>query len=152
MHSKQLWFAALVIATFAACSSNTSSGATCSALGIPVPAPQPALAYPIPGAKNVPVDLGEVIFSGGSVLGTLFVRSPLGPIPLGSPAEAPSPLPTPYATPSNSSGYVGYFAVSVPTLSPATKYSVSVSYTGYSGLPPGCGDTVTFPLGSFTTQ
>jgi len=127
----------------------------CSGTTISCPAGGPAvielsLAYPIPNATNVPVNLGVVILS-GAFRGIVDVRSPVGPVALGSPTSAPSPLPTPYATPLER-GNVPYFAVPVPTLSPATTYTVSYVQIGPANDPPSCVAPATVNAGSFTTR
>ena len=129
-----------------------SPQATC---GPPPPLPLPfiALAYPEPNATGVATSVGVLIFAGYSGGVNLAMQSSGGvPVPIGSPTAAPSPLPTPYATPANFSGNVPYFAAPIPTLSPATKYSLTYTYTDYNGIPPACFGPVTQPLGAFTTQ
>lgn len=133
----------------AACSGTATSSCGSAPPGAPVSL---SLVYPIAGAANVPVTLGEVIFAGSPGGATLYVRSPVAPVALGSPTPASSPFPTPFATPSNMTGDVPYFQVSVPTLATTTTYSVSYVYSEFNGIPPACYGPVTVKLGSFTTQ
>ena len=136
--------APIALMALGACSS--SSPAPCGQTTLPPT--ELFLVYPIAGATAVPTSLGDVVFAGTTVGATLSVQSPTGPISVGSPTAAPSPLPSPYATPPLS---VPYFAVSVPTLSAATTYSVDFTYSASVG-PPKCTQLVTKSLGSFTTQ
>jgi hypothetical protein len=138
-----------VSCSLAACSGTATS--SCGSVA-PVPVPSISLAYPVAGAGNVSTDLGDVIFAGMSAGATVYIRSNLGPVAVGSPTAAPSPLPTPNATPSDMTGAVQYFAIPVPTLASTTTYSVSYAYSAFNGIPPACSGQVTVNLGSFTTQ
>lgn len=129
-----------------------SPQATC---GPPPPIPDPflALAYPAPNAVNVPLSIGMVVFAGYSGGLKISMQSGSGAnIPIGAPTAPPSPMPTPYATPANYGGEVPYFAVPIPSLSPATTYSLSYTYTGYTGVPPACVGPITHGLGVFATE
>lgn len=129
-----------------------SPQATC---GPPPPIPEPflALAYPAPNATNVPTSAGVLVFAGYSGGLTISMQSTSGTsIPIGAPTAAPSPMPTPYATPANYGGNVPYFAEPIPTLSPATTYALSYTYSGYTGVPPACVGPITHALGVFTTE
>lgn len=148
------WHVLLFLASLlAACGGGhtLSPQATC---GPPPPSAAPflALAYPAPNATNVPASIGILVFAGSSGNLIIAMQSSTGSsVPLGKPTAAPSPIPTPYATPSNFSGNVPYFAASIPTLSPATSYSLSYTYRDFNGIPPSCYGPVTQQLGAFTT-
>lgn len=139
----------------AACGGSGSPASNVATCGPPPPsaAPPLVLVYPIPGAVGVPIALGEAIFLGPYSLDTVAITSSSGAaVSTGGFMVAPSPLPSPNAAPSNYNPASGPFiAVPVPTLSPATTYSVTYSYQGYADSPPSCTSTVTLPLGSFTT-
>jgi hypothetical protein len=120
----------------------------------PVPAPFLYFAYPGNGATSVPTTIGRLIFGGfPSSSSAIAVNAPSGNgVPAGPLAPAPSPLPTPLATPPPPTSAGGpYFAASVPALAASTTYSVSYAFSEWSNTPP-CTQTVTVPLGSFTTQ
>jgi hypothetical protein len=94
-----------------------------------------------------------LVFAGSYGDVTIAMQSSSGSnVPLGEPTAAPSPIPTPYATPSTFGGNIPYFAAPIPTLSPATNYSLSYSYSNFNGIPPSCYGPVTRQLGSFTTR
>ena len=69
------------------------------------------------------------------------------------------PLPTPNATPGpnpnnmmvNGSIFAIYLAVPIPTLSPATTYTVTAAIENGVNTPQ-CADITTQPLGGFTTM
>lgn len=119
----------------------------------PVPAPWLALVYPEPGAANVPVSIRQLVLAGNyyGYYDNAAVTMTAGDgmiVPVGAYTAAPSPLPSPHATPAQGTPYV---AVPVPTLSPATTYALSYTFTDFNGIPPACTGPVTWPLGSFST-
>lgn len=147
-------FLIFVASLLAACGGGhmPSPQATC---GPPPPVPEPflALAYPEPNATSVPTSVGILVFAGyPGALKISMQSAGGGAIPIGAPTAAPSPMPTPFATPANFGGDVPYFSAPIPTLSPATTYSLSYTYTDYTGIPPACVGPVTQQLGAFTTK
>ena len=151
---KRRLLAVFIASLLAACGGGQtpSPQATC---GPPPPIPDPflALAYPAPDATNVPISLGVLVFAGYSGGLNISMQSTGGAsVPIGTPTAPPSPMPTPYATPANYGGDVPYFAAPIPSLSPATAYSVSYTYTGFTGVPPACVGPITHALGDFKTE
>lgn len=151
--------AALALGVLCSCGggflrSSPQAAATC---GPPwtEPTPYPAwLAYPPSGSTNVATTIGKFIEKGASPGGlAIIVSSPSGNLPLGTPTAAPSPYPTPFVTPPPNDYVNGpYMAVPLPTLSPATTYTVSDQFMYWSNNPPQCEAPVTQFVGSFTTQ
>jgi hypothetical protein len=118
------------------------------------------LLYPAPGATTVPVNVGVLVYQ-GTYRGTPLAgsTSPASvPIALGPttppaittvPTSVPSPFPSPAATPYQPLGGLAY-AVSLPTLSPSTRYQVFATQNVGGCIQPG--QTVQTNIGSFTTQ
>jgi hypothetical protein len=115
------------------------------------------LSYPPPGSTNVSIDIGELIVAGQPYGFYDDAKINMAPgnntsVPVGAYTAAPSPLPSPFATPSGFGGDVPYYAAPIPTLSPATAYTLTYTYTDFNGVPPSCTGPVTLQLGSFTTH
>ncbi|HEV3153717.1 MAG TPA: hypothetical protein VGZ02_07945 [Candidatus Baltobacteraceae bacterium] len=143
-------------AGLAACAGTAATAPASCGFPPPVPIPELWLSYPEPGATNVPLNVGEVIFVGipSGFFGpdTVAITSSGGTsIPVGAFTAPPSPLPSPYAIPTGFSGNIPFSAVPVPTLSPSTTYNVSFSYIDWAENPPSCRTHVTQQLGAFTT-
>lgn len=146
----------LGFSTLAACGGGATQSNPGCGFPPPVPVPWLTLAYPIPGATNVPPSIGIMLMA-GEVNGfygpdTVALASWAGSVPIGTFTAAPSPLPTPYATPAGSSGDIPNVAVPLPTLSPATTYTASFTYTDWADNPPSCRTQITTKMGSFKTQ
>jgi hypothetical protein len=126
--------------------------------GSPPPSAPPGLwlVYPIPDATAVPDALGSLVFASGGGLNsqdTITLVSASGSVTAGSFTAPPSPVPSPHVTPgSEFSGNVSYVAAPIPTLSPATTYTINFTYPDWADEPPSCSAPVTRGLGSFTTQ
>lgn len=133
------------------------SAATCPP---PSPGPTPIaawLAYPLNGSTNVATNVGEIIEKGASTPGegvTITISSSAGSVLLGTPAVAPSPYPTPFATtpPTFALSNLPYMAIPLPTLSPATAYTVNDVYTDWANNPPQCTAQYSQFVGTFTTR
>ena len=127
--------------------------------GMPPPVPNPSLQLvsPLPGSTSVSTGIGLLIFAGmpqgfyDTATVTMTASSGAN-VPVGAYTAAPSPSPTPYPVPSGWSGNVPYVAAPIPTLSPATTYTLSYTYLDFNGVPPSCTGPVTLPLGSFNTK
>jgi hypothetical protein len=136
--------ASLVAAAIAltACSAK-DDGSVC----VPFPQEAPTIVYPINGAKDVPVTVGELLYA-DSTLGTLYLTSahggPVAVIPQGI---APTPYPSPIATPTDYGGpiYRGTFG----RLAPATTYAVRLSVPS---IPGPCSGNPVFSSTTFTTK
>lgn len=121
------------------------------------PTPIPGwLAYPPNGSTNLAINIGEIIEQGADYgLGglTVTVSSSSVNLPLGTPTIAPSPYPTPFAMspPEFINHTEPYIAIPLPTLSPATTYTVSDVYTGWADNPPQCSAQYGQFMGSFAT-
>ena len=149
------FFALLSGSALVACGGGGTVASRLATCGPPPPSAPPRLLliYPVPGATEVPDALGEAVFLGPYSLVAVEISSSGGSIPLGAPTVAPSPLPTPNAVPTNyGPGSAPFIAVPVPTLSPATTYTVNYAYQDYANNPPSCTAQVTLPLGAFTTK
>ena len=137
----------------------SQGAATPNPCGMPPPVPNPFLdlVSPLPGATNVNTSIGLLIFAGmpqgfyDNAQVTMTASSGVN-VPVGAYTAAPSPSPTPYPVPSGWGGNVPYVAAPIPTLSPATTYSLSYTYLDFNGVPPSCTGPVTLPLGSFSTK
>jgi hypothetical protein len=134
-------------------SADPQSGTNC-----PPPTFFPAqlwLSYPMPSTMNVPVSVGQIILAntGGSGPFSITVTSGAASVPVGAVSRAPSPLPTPYATPgpNTQSNMTVYLAAPIPTLSPATTYTVTASIENGVNTPQ-CADITPQTLGAFTTM
>ena len=98
--------------------------------------------FPSPGATSVPTNIGKVLLGyRPSNVVTVLTNSGV-PVAEATMVPAPAPLPSSLPTPA---GLV-YGMINVPTLSPATTYTVVDTFTD------ACGDTVTDNAGSFTTK
>ena len=143
----------VLAAAFAGCQAGPQSGPSCGPVPLNVGL-QLLLAYPAPGATNVPTTIGQIVFLNGFAgLSTIQLNSSSsGSVPVGPLSPAPSPLPSPLAPPPPNPFTGGpYFAGSVPTLAPATAYTVVYSFTDRESSPP-CIRPGTAILGTFTTQ
>lgn len=137
----------------------TQSATTSNPCGMPPPVPNPflQLVSPQPGSTNVSTNVGLLIFAGmpqgfyDNATVTMTASSGAN-VPVGAYTTAPSPSPTPYPVPSGWGGNVPYIAAPIPTLSPATTYTLSYTYLDFNGVPPSCTGSVTLPLGTLTTQ
>jgi hypothetical protein len=156
----RMGFAMLLAATAAACSSKSSPVVNCG-LPPPLPIPELILLYPAPGATGVPDAIGSLVLSGNGedyygpttiALTTMSTGGGVTVVAQGTPGPAPSPLPSPLATPSELGADAPNSGLPVPTLSPATTYSVSRTYEDFSEKPPTCRTHVTQILGTFATQ
>lgn len=133
----------------------TPEAVTC---GSPPPVPEPAfwLAYPMPGAVDVPTSTGQLIGYGFPFFGfgnqAVVLASAGGSVSLSDFVAAPSPLPSPYATPPPQQTGEAYYGLTLPALSAQTTYSASFTYTDWADNPPSCRTQITRPLGSFTTH
>jgi hypothetical protein len=152
-------FAFVTVAVLVACGggADPNSPIATATCGPPPPSAPPSLflVYPMPGATGVPDDIGIVVVAGvaGTSQDSVTLSSAGGSVPVGAFTAAPSPLPTPHVTPGAQFGPgVAYSAVPVPTLSPATTYTVKNAYPDWADNPPSCTTTVTQTLGTFTTQ
>lgn len=123
----------------------------------PVPEPFLSMASPPSGATNVSTTIGLLVFAGtpqgfyDTARVTMVSSSGLN-VPVGAYTAAPSPSPTPYPVPTGWSGNVPYVAAPIPTLAPATTYTLSFTFTDWNGVPPSCTGPVTRSLGVFTTR
>ncbi len=123
----------------------------------PVPPPTLFLSYPENGSVNVSIAVGRLLFIGvpqgfyGNAAVSMVSTAGTA-VPVGAYTAAPSPLPSPHAVPSGASGDLPYVAAPIPTLSPATSYALSETYTDFNGVPPTCTAPVTQSLGSFSTH
>ena len=116
------------------------------ALSLPaIPAVQQI--YPLPGATGVPANVGLALYAGSQP----FPISLSGPTKVLTQATSlPSPLPSPAATPL--AGLQTY-AVAFGTLSSASTYSVTTTFTsGAACYPPVSPHQVLLTLGSFSTR
>jgi hypothetical protein len=133
---------AFVLAVLAAACSSGNSAPTASPLPSCSPLAIPAfvLVSPSPGATNVSIDLGEILFEGFPI-GNVTLKGGAQPIAL-------NVQPVPTTTPDDLLPQT-YAALSAP-LASGTTYSVSETYTndGTNCTP----WAVTGTLGSFTTQ
>jgi hypothetical protein len=122
----------------------------------PTTHPQLWLVYPMPNATSIPDNVGSAIFAdiaGLQPQDSVTISSPMGQVPVGAFTSAPSPLPSPRVTPGNEFGAnAPYVAVPLPTLSPATTYTVNYTYQDWADNPPSCTMMNTQTLGAFTTQ
>ncbi len=162
--AKPLFVAVVAIGiTLAGCSTSGGnitpvSRAPLANCGSPPPVPDPMLwlAYPEPNATGVSTSVGELIFSGfyADYFAPISIAlsSAGGNIAVGTLAAAPSPLPSPYATPPPPNANLGFIAAPIPTLSPATAYTISWTYVVWDSTPPNCRGSLTRVLGTFTTQ
>jgi hypothetical protein len=111
------------------------------------------LAYPLPNSSDVPTSTQTLIFTGTvePILLVVVGAAPGGtPLPTAEPTALPSPLPSPIATPLDGQSY---FAVSIPTLQPATTYQTQAQITVYQCLPATPTSFLKyFPSGKFSTQ
>ena len=128
----------------AACSSSPMLGRNC---GAAMYSP-PGLAIPAPDATGVPADIGAIYVGQDVTHGKFYLQAagaasafPVGPVSA-VPSPAPSALPT-YDP-------VSYFSkVTIPTLNPATRYTMT--YVSPDGSQP-CPEQIDGTVGSFTTQ
>ena len=108
--------------------------------------PAIGLAYPIPGATNVPDDIGAIVYFGFPE--ALELQSSSQTIATGMIA-APTPLPSPIASLPPYGG--SYLARSVTGLMPETIYRVGYQYDTTSGCPTMATSNF-IVIGSFTTE
>ena len=111
--------------------------------------PLTVLNYPVVNATGVPDTVETLIFSGTAPQKIELLPMVTGATPIATRATSvPSPLPSPISTPIGMT--YGYYAVSVPALSPATIYQA----LGLTEETSGCGGTGMQYAGggSFTTQ
>jgi hypothetical protein len=150
----------LAVAAGVACSSKSTPVVNCG-LPPPLPIPELILLYPAPGATGVPDAIDSLVFSGNGedyfgpttiALTTMSTDGAVSVVAQGTPGPAPSPLPSPLATPSGLGIDTPNSGLPVPTLSPATTYSVSRTYEDFSEQPPTCRTKISETLGTFTTQ
>jgi hypothetical protein len=137
---------ALASALLAAGCSQSTSGFVACPYSPEVALLPTMMLYPIPGATNVPDDVGIVIYAGYSGAGTIsLAKNGAAPRVRAVPTPVPNPLPVPIASPVD--GDVPTFAAAFPSLDPASTYTVTFN-SGQSGA---CANPKT-NLGSFSTQ
>ena len=148
----------LAVAILAACGGAGGGPSPMVGCGLPPPSPHPQLwlVYPVPGATAVSDSIGALVFAdiaGLTPQDSITVSAAGTPVPVGAFTTAPSPLPSPRVTPGAEFGpNVPYIAVPIPTLSPATAYTVNYTFQDFASNPPSCTTTQTQTLGTFTTQ
>lgn len=160
MHALRYSIAAPLLCLILATAHCASGGSTAAARCMIPPGPAPAvyLLYPPPNATNVPVTIGALYFAAqpyGYVPtnASVALTSATGvPLAGGSPQAFAGSLPQGAATPPPSSQPYSFFSVSVPTLTAATSYIVSLSITQYVNLPTECQKHFDFRFGPFVTQ
>jgi hypothetical protein len=107
--------------------------------------PSVYLLYPEPGATNVPDGTNVLIYDSDDDSAPITLSAANGTALTTSPTSVPSPLPSPIATRNDPSEY----AVRLPALNAATKYT-AVADVRLVGC--GANQPTTFRLGSFTTK
>jgi hypothetical protein len=126
-----------------ACSANGQSGCNQPAVQ-QYPAPQ--LVTPASGSVNVPDNIGSIV---------LAVSSPtiVGQLALKSSSGASIPLnPTPDGANPTGNGGANQFKASIPTLAPATAYTLSWTLTYPAGCLVSSNIVNTTAVGNFTSQ
>lgn len=149
--------AAAILGVLAACGGGAGAGVIRCGPPPPSPHPQLWLVYPMPGATQVPIAIGALIFAdivGVTPQDSVAVSAGGTPVPVGAFTAAPSPLPSPRVTPGAQFGGpdVPYISAPVPMLFPSTTYTVRFTYQDWADNPPTCTTMQTQTLGSFTTQ
>jgi hypothetical protein len=143
----------VVLALLLGCSNGTVKPRKACGQPPPTAAPEALLVYPVSGATGVPDAIGETIVSGDPNIITqmsLEVASTSTSVPIGAFTSAPSPLPSPNALPTGL--YEPLEVAPLPTLSPATTYTVGFRYNVYPSTEPQCADYFYMAVGSFTTK
>ena len=108
--------------------------------------PQVQLLYPIPGAKNVPNTISEMVFAGSGVA-PIELSTGLTTIATAG-KTLPSPLPSPAATPA--SGATKLFAVSFGALRRSSTYTAIAAQTEVFGC--GTSRSINNKVGTFFTR
>ena len=145
----------VAVTLLVACAGGATNPGVNPGCGFPPPLPAPPapyLIYPAPNATAVPDNAGVLVFGGPSASGPIAIFTSGVSVPIGAFTAAPSPLPSPHATPGAQFSNYPYYAAPIPTLSPASTYTVTSSYQTWADTPPSCTATATQTLGSFTTQ
>jgi hypothetical protein len=107
----------------------------------------PQILYPENGARNVSVNVGELLDSGSQSLGTFYLQSPDTALAVTTAGIAPTPYPSPMATPYGPGGPI--YRATFGKLAPATTYTVRLRAPDSNGP---CGSDVGFSPTSFTTK
>ena len=113
--------------------------------GVAIAGPQ--ILYPENGARNVSVNVGELLDSGNQNLGTLYLQAPNTTLVVMTAGIAPTPYPSPIATPVGPAGPI--YRATFGKLQPASTYTVRLAVPNGNGP---CGSGVGFSPTSFTTK
>lgn len=111
--------------------------------------PSVQILYPEPGATNIPDNAAALVYSSSEAFPIVIAATSTSRT-VAKPTPVPSPLPSPAATP-RPGVQQSLFAVAMPTLNPATTYSVVAidTVTPSECVPSG---QIDIPMGSFSTR